>query len=180
MNQDTFTSCGQMMLQSPIDTMDFCLYVTDKKQVIKILCHRSVLLAHSLRLSELINADNFYDLTVEIKPGFINSMLELLQFMYLKDIRRLTDKTKILYLSKILKMRRDFSMIEASKFECNSQEYLHCRLSYEFQNLISLKLAKKEHAQKIMLQHKRKNIITEKPLKLTRSFSRRLRSLKRY
>ena len=85
-------SCGAVLLKGPVDSFDYCLYITDTKKTIKIYCHRSVLLAHSVKMRELITSENFFDLTIEVKPGYLGSMIELLQFMYLKNIALISNR----------------------------------------------------------------------------------------
>lgn len=77
------TSCGRVLLESHPSTFDYELRIDDGTRALRVRCHRAVLAAHAVRLRELSTGENFSDLTLRIKPGFLDSLLELLRFFYL-------------------------------------------------------------------------------------------------
>jgi len=95
MNSVGVRSCGQTLLQGPSNTFDYVLHLTDGKQQATMFCHRSVLSVHSKRFNTTINGENYFDQEVQVLPGYMGAMLELIQFMYLKDTRYLTQHKKI-------------------------------------------------------------------------------------
>ena len=131
-------SCGQTLLKGPKDIFDYCLYITDHKKTVKIYCHRSVLLSHSITMRNLIGAENFFDLTIEVKPGFLASMIELIQYMYLKNIALISNREKMLELCALLKMKKEYVLVNNSSCILNLET---CQLTDEFQGLMEIKHA---------------------------------------
>jgi hypothetical protein len=134
-------SCGLRLLSAPRECFDYCLYITDSKKIVKVYCHRSVLLAHSIRMRELITPENYFDLTITVLIGYVGSMLELIQFMYLKNTGLFTNREKILELCAVLKMKPEFVIASnvVQNLEHNSIDLDSCKLSTEFVTLVSMK-----------------------------------------
>lgn len=107
-------SCGESLLKSPINTFDYVLCITDGTVTVKVLCHKCVLLTHSPKLQELINNENFFDLEIEVKPGYITATLELIQYMYLKNPKLFTDQVKVLQVCGMFYMNQDYRLIRNS------------------------------------------------------------------
>jgi len=105
-------SCGQTLLRGPKNSFDYVLRITsDDVQVVQIHCHRCVLIAHSQRFSNLIYGDSFWDMDIKVKPGFVGAVIELIQYMYLKDIQLISEREKILELCSFLEMPLDHFLI---------------------------------------------------------------------
>jgi hypothetical protein len=108
-------SCGLTLLKSPKDTFDYVLYITDDTVTVKVLCHKCVLLSHSERLRELISGENYFDLDIKVKKGYISSLLQLIQYMYLKDPMLISNSDKILELCGMFHMELDHFIIRTNK-----------------------------------------------------------------
>jgi hypothetical protein len=108
-------SCGLSLLKSPRDTFDYVLFITDDTVTVKVLCHKCVLLSHSERLRELISGENYFDLDIKVKKGYISSLLELIQYMYLKDPMLISNSDKILELCGMFHMELDHFIIRTNK-----------------------------------------------------------------
>lgn len=95
-------SCGLALLQAPQSTFDYVLHLTEGEAPnapkARVLTHRCVLLAHSETMRDLINDTTFFDLTINLQPGYLGACIELLQFMYVKDPDLLSDVDKVLHL----------------------------------------------------------------------------------
>ncbi len=130
-------SCGLRLLTAPIECFDYCLYISDSKKVVKVYCHRAILLSHSILMRELITSENYFDLTVSVEFGYISSMLELLQFMYLKNTGLLSNREKLLELCAMLKMKSEF--VTVGNIQSNVIDIESCQLSIEFEKLVSIK-----------------------------------------
>ncbi len=95
-------SCGLALLQAPQSTFDYVLHLTEGESPdaprARVLTHRCVLLAHSEMMQSLINDTTFFDLTINLQPGYLGACIELLQFMYVKDPDLLSDVDKVLHL----------------------------------------------------------------------------------
>lgn len=105
-------SCGLTLLKAPQDCFDYVLHITsDDQMIVNVFCHRCVLLAHSGKMRELISGENFFDMSVRVKPGYVSSTVELVQYMYLKDIEVISDKDKVLELSAFFEMPMDHYLI---------------------------------------------------------------------
>jgi len=100
-------SCGQTLLRGPAQAFDYVLHVTDGQTQFRMNCHRCVLSAHSLHLSRLITGENFFSLSIKVQVGYLGALSELIQYMYLKDIRFVTDKTKVMELCALFEMPSD-------------------------------------------------------------------------
>ncbi len=101
-------SCGLGLLRGPVSCFDYVIHVTsDHETYVKVLAHRMVLRTFSRRFRRLINDENYFSLVVELQPTFIGPFLELIQFMYLRDVSLLTDKKKILSLCGTLEMNTE-------------------------------------------------------------------------
>lgn len=136
-------SCGLSLLRGSADSFDYSLYVTDGKKIIKVSCHRSVLMTHSAKMRELVNGENFFDVTITVKPGYMCSMMELLQHMYLKNSALLTNRAKILELCAFLRMKPTFINVEHAlppSATIVDLEGLTSHLTLDFQSLLSIKL----------------------------------------
>jgi hypothetical protein len=108
-------SCGRTLLLNHQST-SYSLHIqeigTDNFVILK--CHRDVLISHSVVLSNLIlNGSNYFSCRVDVRQGFIPSMLEIIQFMYLKDVNLFTDIMKVKQLSEWLQMSDVF-------YECSN------------------------------------------------------------
>lgn len=92
-------SCGLTMLRAPEDTFDYVLHVTsDDAHFVRIHCHKAVLRCHSPLFSDLTTGANFWQLEVKLAPGFLGAFVELVQYMYLRDITLISNKDKVLTL----------------------------------------------------------------------------------
>lgn len=105
-------SCGQALLQMARQTADYAVFLKEGDGIVKVLCHKCVLIAHSVSFQNLINAENFFDIEIILKPGYMGSMIELLQFLYLKNPHELTNKKQVLELAGMLEMKLDFFIIQ--------------------------------------------------------------------
>jgi hypothetical protein len=92
-----------------------------------------------MSLRELITSENYFDLTIDVPLGYLGAMLELLQFMYLKNTGLLTNREKILELCAVLKMKPEFVIASNVPSQLNVIDLDSCQLSNEFVNLISIK-----------------------------------------
>ena len=102
-------SCGAALLRGPRECFDYVLFVTDGSTTAKVLCHKGVLMCHSPKFRELIVTDNYFALDVRVQPGFLPAMLELLQYLYLKDPSLLASpRSKLLQLCAWLQMPQEF------------------------------------------------------------------------
>jgi hypothetical protein len=90
-------------------------------------------------MRELITSDCYFDLTIDVPLGYLGSMLELLQFMYLKNTGLLTNREKIVTLCALLKMKPEFVIASNVPSHTNVIDLDSCQLSNEFVNLISIK-----------------------------------------
>ena len=109
-------SCGLALLKGPRNAFDYVLRLTsDDKQFVQIYCHRCVLITHSKKMSDLICNENFWDMDVKVKPGFLGAAVELIQYMYLRDITLISDKSKILELCAVFEMPLDFFLIQQNQ-----------------------------------------------------------------
>jgi len=116
-NVRSIPSCGLSLLQAPLDTFDYALFLTDRKIKIKIQCHRCVLLAHSERLRDLICNENFFDLDVCVQPGYLTAAVEVIQYMYLKDPTLITCVDKVLDMCGMFHMQLDHFLIAHKKLQ---------------------------------------------------------------
>jgi BTB/POZ domain len=184
-------SCGLKMLCAPKECFDYCLYVTDSKKVVKLFCHRAVLLSHSIRMRELITGENYFDLTLSVEPGYLGAMLELLQFMYLKNVGLLSNRDKILDLCALLQMKPEFVRAENILADEKVINLDTCQLTNDFISLISIKQVEKEVQEQIVTNVTQHNNVTihihakqtkQEPnvRENLRSKSKRLRSNKNY
>jgi len=111
-------SCGLTLLSGPKNAFDYVLRITsDDKQFVQINCHRCVLIAHSPQLGNLINGENFFDMSIKVKFGYIGACLELIQYFYLKDPSLISEKEKILELCGLFEMSLDHFLIRENKSE---------------------------------------------------------------
>lgn len=148
----TIPSCGLALLKGPIASFDYVLRLTsNEKTFVHINCHRCVLLAHSKQMCNLICNENFWDMDIKVKPGYISAAIELIQYMYLKDISLITEKSKILELCAVFEMSLDFFLIRTDSLDCLNI-YPQIRLNIEWDDsscitsLDFLKRIKMEHA----------------------------------
>lgn len=148
----TIPSCGLALLKGPIASFDYVLRLTsNEKTFVHINCHRCVLLAHSKQMCNLICNENFWDMDIKVKPGYISAAIELIQYMYLKDISLITEKSKILELCAVFEMSLDFFLIRTDSLDCLNV-YPQIRLNIEWDDsscitsLDFLKRIKMEHA----------------------------------
>jgi hypothetical protein len=115
-------SCGLALLRGPLDSFDYVLRITsNEKTFVHINCHRCVLLAHSKKMSDLIRNENFWDMDIKVRPGYISAVIELIQYMYLKDISLVTEKSKILELCGLFEMPLDFFLIRTESLDYLNQ-----------------------------------------------------------
>jgi hypothetical protein len=111
----------------------------------------------------LITAENFFDLTISVKPGYIGSMLELLQYLYLKNLGLLSNIPKILELCALLKMPQDFARASNVIVDHTDYHLDNCRLTSDFVNLVSVKIAERPEISQpghIQKQHRFVGIIS--------------------
>lgn len=111
----TIPSCGTTLLQAHRDTFDYVLTVYDSQKKVTVFVHRCVLLAHSKKMRELINDENYFSMSIKIKDGYLPAMLELIQYLYLKDPGLVTHKDKILEVCGLLQMDLEHFMIRTTQ-----------------------------------------------------------------
>lgn len=104
-------SCGLTLLQGDKSEFDYVVYVTDGFGSVKIPCHRCILTVHSERLRDLMKNENFFDMVIRVKPGYIGAVIELIQYMYLKDHTLISDSVKVLEICGMFHMKADHFMI---------------------------------------------------------------------
>jgi hypothetical protein len=104
-------SCGLALLTSPRRTFDYVVRVSDGQQHVAIHAHRCVLVAHSRKLAALACDENFFDLDMVVKPGYLQAAIEVFQYMYLKDPTLLRDKGRALEMCGLLDMPLDHFLI---------------------------------------------------------------------
>ncbi len=108
-------SCGLRLLRGPRNAFDYVLKITsDGKQFVNLACHRCVLIAHSAKFAELITSENYWDMEINVKPGYVSAVVELIQFMYLKDPRLLTQTQKVLELCGLFDMSSEHFAIRTN------------------------------------------------------------------
>lgn len=111
-------SCGLTLLSGPKNSFDYVLRITsDDQQFVQIHCHRCVLIAHSPQMASLINGENYFDMSLKVKFGYIGACLELIQYFYLKDPTLISEKEKILELCGLFEMSLDHFLIRENKLE---------------------------------------------------------------
>lgn len=105
-------SCGLSLLRAPEDTFDYVLRVTtDDKHYARIHCHKAVLKAHSPRMRELMTADNYFQMEIKLSLGYMGAFIELIQYMYVRDITMISQKQKVLKLCAMFDMPLDIFLI---------------------------------------------------------------------
>jgi hypothetical protein len=125
-------SCGLALLKGPLNSFDYVLRITSNDQnFVHINCHRCVLLAHSATMSDLIRNENFWDMDIKVEPGYISATIELIQYMYLKDITLISNKAKVLELCALFEMPLDFFLIRTDGLDCLNT-YPRIQLAIEF------------------------------------------------
>jgi hypothetical protein len=125
-------SCGLTLLRAPQRLCDYTLVVDDGAAKVKVLCHRAVLAAHSEKLAKLMTAENYFDMSVRVKPGYLGAMVELLQYMYLKDPALISDQEKLLQMCGLLHMKVDHFVVSRKKLR-QLNEYPTTQLTLQFQ-----------------------------------------------
>jgi len=90
---------------------------SNDKTFVQINCHRCVLLSHSKKMQTLINGENFWDMDIKVKPGFVAATIELIQYMYLKDISLISEKNKMLELCALFEMPLDYFLLRSDTLE---------------------------------------------------------------
>lgn len=120
MNTAGIKSCGQTLLQGAEHTFDYVLHLTDGKQQATLFCHRAVLAAHSKKLDAAINAENYFDQEIQVLPGYLGAMIELIQFMYLKDQSLITQCGRIKKLCVFLDVPLDLFRLVEKDFSVRS------------------------------------------------------------
>ena len=115
-------SCGVTLLRSSKKFCDYTLRLDDGRAQVKIMCHRCVLMSHSHRLSTLMTSENYFDMRICVKPGYLSSAVELIQYMYLKDPTLLSEKGKILEICGLFHMSIDHFIISRNKLH-KSNDY---------------------------------------------------------
>ncbi len=130
-------SCGLALLQG--GSFDYVLRISsDDKQYIHINCHRSVLTAHSSALRELISGDNFWDMDIKVRPGYVSAAIELVQYMYLKDPVLISQREKVIELCSLFGMPLDYFLIREAKLEkCNLYPFAAIRLVADDSTFVS-------------------------------------------
>jgi hypothetical protein len=84
-------SCGLTLLRAPRSTRDYWLELTSHDEFsVTVHCHRCVLLAHATTLQEYLTGENYWNMSIKVKPGYVSAAAELIQFMYLKNPRLIT------------------------------------------------------------------------------------------
>lgn len=109
-------SCGLVMLRAPLDTCDYVLNITtDDKQYVQIHCHKCVLKCHSKRLNDLMTGERFHESTIKVPKGYSGAFIELVQYMYLRDLTVISDRDKVKKLCAMLDMPYDIFIISKNK-----------------------------------------------------------------
>jgi len=113
-----------------MNTFDYVVRITsDQKLVVHINCHRCVLLAHSGQMRTLINNENYWDMDIRVRPGYVAAAAELIQYMYLKDSSLITEKNKVLELCALFEMPLDHFLIRTDALErLNKYPVVHLTL----------------------------------------------------
>lgn len=105
-------SCGQVLLNSPSNTFDYVLKLSDGKVGTVIHCHKCVLMAHSKVFQKEIYGQTFFHMDFTVLPGYLGVTVELIQYMYLKDINLIkSDMKKVKKCAGYLRMNVDFYAI---------------------------------------------------------------------
>lgn len=100
------------MLQAPEDTFDYVLHITSNDQhFVRLHCHKAVLRCHSPRFSALMTGANYSELEVKLPQGFFGAFLELVQYMYLRDITLISHPQKVMQLCAMFDMPFDIFLI---------------------------------------------------------------------
>lgn len=95
----SFLSLGQVLLSGNPNTFDYVLNLTeDGKTFVKVHCHRCVLCACSNRFDNLIGGEEYFEMNIKLLPGYLLPMLELIQYMYLRDLKLISHKKEVLKL----------------------------------------------------------------------------------
>lgn len=109
-------SCGLTMLRAPLDTCDYVLNVTsDDVQFLQIYCHKCVLKCHSTRFNDLMTGENFHEMVIKLPLGYSGAFIELIQYMYLRDITMISDPEKVKNLCAFFDMPADIFLIQKGK-----------------------------------------------------------------
>lgn len=105
-------SCGLTLLRAPRNTRDYWLEITSNDDfVVTVHCHRCVLLSHATELQVYLTGENFWNMSIKVDLGYVSAALELIQFMYLKDPKLITEKDKVLELCGHFGMSLDHFLI---------------------------------------------------------------------
>ena len=82
-------SCGLTLLRhAPPDfVLTLCVAWSSPSPPprLQLRLHRCVLVAHSEAFRTLLTRENYFQCTVSLQPGHLGAMLQILQYMYLKD-----------------------------------------------------------------------------------------------
>lgn len=109
-------SCGLSLLCAPVEAHDYVLKLTDDdKHYVHINCHRCVLLAHSKKMRELMTGENYFSMIIRLQTGYIGACVELLQYMYLRDLSLITEKDKVLKMCSLFDMPFEFVLLKNDK-----------------------------------------------------------------
>ena len=118
-------SCGLSLLQSPYK--DFILTISDDNVSVVINCHRAVILAHAERLGTYSRGEDFFSSSVQVENGYVPVMIELVQYMYLKDPTLISQKDKMLTMCSRIGMKLDFFFINNNQLKkVNKYDHLLC------------------------------------------------------
>lgn len=111
-------SCGLSLLRASPDTFDYVLHVTsDDLHFVRIHCHKAVLRCHSPRFSDLMTGANYAELEVKLPPGYFGAFIELVQYMYLRDITLISHAQKVMKLCAMFDMPFDIFLIRTRAIE---------------------------------------------------------------
>lgn len=120
-------SLGQHLLRGTNNSFDFKLKLTeDGHTFVDICCHRAILCMYSPKFSRLIKDQDYFDMTVKVFPGYLGPMIELIQYMYLRNPEFITHKERVLYLCATFEMPLQHFTIQRdadSKFACSTQAW---------------------------------------------------------
>lgn len=111
-------SCGLSLLRASEETFDYVLHVTsDDLHFVRIHCHKAVLRCHSPRFSDLMTGANYAELEVKLPTGYFGAFIELVQYMYLRDITLISHAQKVLKLCAMFDMPFDIFLIRTRAIE---------------------------------------------------------------
>ena len=184
-------TCGETLLRGPKNSFDYVVRLTsDEKQYVSLQCHRCVLIAHSRQLGSLIYGENFWDMDIKVKHGYLGAAIELIQYLYLKDVSLISEKTKVLELCALFEMPADHFLIRSTAPLPSLYPTVKLVITADESESVTamdfIKMIKFEHAKLVHEQSKTPpllpvestNIMETRESNITRTISRKRKSEK--